>query len=93
MTLAELLTSAAAQPRTHGAEPDGHPARGRFGINSLINRMTGHGEEASAPAARRAPSFSAQPPQTHVPAREPEGGVDPDQERIEIPAFLRRQAN
>ena len=27
-----------------------HRAR-RFGINNLINRMTGHGEEASSPVA------------------------------------------
>jgi cell division protein FtsZ len=78
----------------HGTEHDAHqPARGRFGINSLINRMTGHGEDASAPVVRRTPNFSAQPPQTHVPARDAEGGVDPEQDRIEIPAFLRRQAN
>jgi cell division protein FtsZ len=69
------------------------PSRTRFGINNLINRMTGHGEEASSPVARRTPSFSGAPPQSHIPARDDDGSVDPDQERIEIPAFLRRQAN
>jgi cell division protein FtsZ len=75
----------------HEAE---QPARPRFGINTLINRMTGHGEEGPAPAApRRTPTFSGTPPQSHIPARDDETAVDPDQERIEIPAFLRRQAN
>jgi cell division protein FtsZ len=56
--------------------------------------MTGHGEDnAAAPAPRRTPSFSGTPPQSHIPARDEETAVDPDQERIEIPAFLRRQAN
>jgi len=43
--------------------------------------------------ARRTPSFSGVPPQSHIPARDDDGAVDPDQDRIEIPAFLRRQAN
>ncbi|MGH1354262.1 MAG: cell division protein FtsZ [Thalassovita sp.] len=56
--------------------------RSRFGINSLINRMTGHGHEQTA--MRQQPE---------VKAPESEQAADPDQERIEIPAFLRRQAN
>ena len=58
---------------------------GRFGINSLINRMTGH---AAEPAVREEPGRIS-----------PRAGLgesqtqDPDQERIDIPAFLRRQAN
>jgi cell division protein FtsZ len=65
--------------------------KGRFGINSLINRMTGHGEgEAQARPARQQP-----PVQTRASAAapQPQESNDPDQERIEIPAFLRRQAN
>ncbi len=62
--------------------------KSRFGINSLIGRMTGHGSETQPaqgqPAPRQQPSVSA--PQ-------PEAETDPEQERIEIPAFLRRQAN
>ena len=63
--------------------------QGRFGgINSLINRMTGHGAEA--PVQRRQPSVTGgQRPGAAAPSHEP----DADQERIEIPAFLRRQAN
>jgi cell division protein FtsZ len=65
--------------------------KGRFGINSLINRMTGHAEgEAQARPARQQP-----PVQTRASAvaPQPQESNDPDQERIEIPAFLRRQAN
>ncbi len=64
----------------------------RFGINSLIGRMTG--AASSEPAARR---VSTQPPlqrsagQTRLSVEEAE--PNPDHERIEIPAFLRRQAN
>ncbi|MBR2573778.1 MAG: cell division protein FtsZ [Loktanella sp.] len=58
----------------------------RFGINSLINRMTG----AQADAAP-APQPSRTQPQ--VTALRPEQEAEDDQDRIEIPAFLRRQAN
>jgi cell division protein FtsZ len=57
----------------------------RFGINSLINRMTGHAPEE----VRR-----DEPQRIH--SRAASNGseeADPDQERIDIPAFLRRQAN
>ena len=63
--------------------PRAEEAKTRFGINSLINRMTGHAPE-TAPASRQ------QPP---VAAYRDAADVDPDQEKIEIPAFLRRQAN
>ena len=65
--------------------------RPRFGINSLINRMTGHGQDGTpAPAARQQPQVQT----GHAaPASQPVADVDPEQERIEIPAFLRRQAN
>jgi cell division protein FtsZ len=60
-------------------------AKPRFGIGSLINRMAGHAE-AAAPAA--APGARMQPPVTAY-----DDDPDSDQDRIEIPAFLRRQAN
>jgi len=53
--------------------------------------MTGHAEgEAQARPARQQP-----PVQTRASAAapQPQESNDPDQERIEIPAFLRRQAN
>ena len=70
---------AAAPAPKPAAEP-----RPRFGIGSLINRMAGGGAE-QAPAPQR-----HQPPVTSY---DDEQELSPDQERIEIPAFLRRQAN
>ncbi len=78
------------QPReaAQAPRPQAGGERPRFGINSLINRMTGHGHEAGPDRAQAA--LRQQPPVT---AYEEEHEVDPEQERIEIPAFLRRQAN
>ena len=59
-----------------------------FGINSLINRMTGQPTEAAQPAPRQQPQVQA----SEAPSA-PSAATNPDQERIEIPAFLRRQAN
>ena len=59
----------------------------RFGIGSLIGRMAGHAPDA-APAERPAPRQ-----QPHVSSYDEEPELSADQERIEIPAFLRRQAN
>ena len=66
--------------------------RSRFGINSLINRMTGQPGEPTEKAGmtRRHPTSQQAEPEFEP---EPEQGVDPEQDRIEIPAFLRRQAN
>ncbi len=61
----------------------------RFGINSLINRMTGN--PAESPAERTMPAMRQSPQAAQ--AYDDEPAHDPDQERIEIPAFLRRQAN
>ena len=62
-------------------------AKPRFGIGSLINRMAGGHAEAErvAPAPGR-----VQPPVT---AYDDDHDMGSDQDRIEIPAFLRRQAN
>ena len=78
--------SAAPQPAPRPAQPAGD--KPRFGINTLLNRMTGHAAEQqqrTTPPLRQKPA-----PQS---AYEDDAEVDPDQERIEIPAFLRRQAN
>jgi cell division protein FtsZ len=69
------------------AAAGGGAAKPRFGIGSLINRMAGH-LEAGAPVP--APVTRAQPPVT---AYDDDHDPDSDQDRIEIPAFLRRQAN
>ena len=77
-----------SEARTMHAEGVDHGERPRFGINSLINRMTGQGDNSA--------SVRQQPPLQHraaAPAEVPQDRSDPDQERIEIPAFLRRQAN
>ncbi len=63
--------------------------RARFGINNLLSRMAGHAAEPQQPP-REAPPLRQQP-QMRAVAEEPE--LDPEQEKIEIPAFLRRQAN
>ncbi|WP_171096846.1 cell division protein FtsZ [Ruegeria sp. HKCCD7255] len=62
--------------------------RPRFGFNRLIDRMTGHAGDTPAQAPRHQPSLR-QADATAPVAEE----ADPDQDRIEIPAFLRRQAN
>jgi cell division protein FtsZ len=75
--------------KTSSAEPEEKPLFS--GINSLINRMTGSGEAVTAGIpSRQQPSVQRQ---ATTPAVKPTEAVDPDQERIEIPAFLRRQAN
>ncbi len=80
----------AAVRRAPGQDPSA-AAEGdkpRFGINSLINRMTGAGAEAAQQPSRQQPQVT-----TMREAQEPVAEPDPEQERIEIPAFLRRQAN
>ncbi|MCH2096139.1 MAG: cell division protein FtsZ [Rhodobacteraceae bacterium] len=88
-TLARLQ-AAAQKARAGDAAPrpavvENEAEKPRFGINSLINRMTGHGHESPA-QQRRQPQSPAAAPHSDM-------DQDPDQERIEIPAFLRRQAN
>ena len=81
-----------AQDAPRATATEAEPAdseRPRFGINSLINRMTGQERAQEAPARR-----TAQPPvQSSAAVPEPQPEEDADQEKIEIPAFLRRQAN
>ena len=73
---------AAVVPTTQSA---GKP---RFGINSLINRMTGH--QSEIPSDRTVNPDQEKPP---VNAADEQAESDTEHERIEIPAFLRRQAN
>ena len=82
---------AMAQPQAQRAAAPAQKApesRPRFGIGGLISRMAGGGH--SEPAAERAPAGRAQPPVTAYDDEQEHSG---DQDRIEIPAFLRRQAN
>ena len=61
------------------------PAERRFGIGNLINRMAGGPVLADPAQAKR-----NQPPVTSY---EEDADQAADQDKIEIPAFLRRQAN
>ena len=71
----------AAAPTLEGEKPS------RFAINNLINRMTGHAKDEK-PAPRVQPSLHTG--SMHAPAHD----IDrEEQERVDIPAFLRRQAN
>jgi cell division protein FtsZ len=81
-----------AQPQQRQQPSATDQGEKRFGINSLINRMTGHGSEAEA---QPRPTRQQPPVQTRASsaAPQPRDAQDEDQERIEIPAFLRRQAN
>jgi cell division protein FtsZ len=81
-------TGVARTPEQVEEEP-AESERPRFGIGSLINRMSGGSESApkAQPAVRSQPAMSAP-----APAAE-EGERSQEQEKIEIPAFLRRQAN
>ncbi|WP_120501859.1 cell division protein FtsZ [Roseovarius sp. EL26] len=80
--------NAEPQQRTEVRQSEEPAERPRFGINSLINRMTGQGAEAEQASVRQ---MRQQPPvQSAQPQRESQDDTD---EQIEIPAFLRRQAN
>ncbi|KIN73074.1 cell division protein FtsZ [Sulfitobacter guttiformis] len=92
----ERPAAAAPAPKPQAAAPTVQGERPRFGINSLINRMTGSEAEAQPRAAAPSQPARQQPPvqrQQAAAAPQPRQEADPEQERIEIPAFLRRQAN
>ncbi|MDX5403402.1 MAG: cell division protein FtsZ [Rhodobacterales bacterium] len=98
--LHHAVNKAAPQTQRPAAQPQPEPEqRTRFGINSLINRMTGHAaepqERAPAQPQRQQPPVRGQAPHGYAQQARanPAEAPDPDQERIEIPAFLRRQAN
>ncbi|WP_339112117.1 cell division protein FtsZ [Thioclava sp. GXIMD2076] len=110
--LARLQAAVNRQPG-QGAAPQGRPnmaaerapqpqaEKPRFGINSLINRMTGHGHEApqqqpaQQPVRQQQPRAAAPAPQQqpHARTEDYDDEQSNEQDRIEIPAFLRRQAN
>ena len=82
-------TPASETPQFIEEEP-AESERPKFGIGSLINRMSGGEAAREASAPRRQPqvqaSKSAETQETQDPA-------SADADRIEVPAFLRRQAN
>jgi cell division protein FtsZ len=80
--MARLRAAVNKVPAASAPVPGGAPLQGDrrgFGINSLIGRMTGH-EGRPLQASRQGEPVA--------PDEAPE-----EDERIEIPAFLRRQAN
>ena len=81
-------TGVARTPEQVEEEP-AESERPRFGIGSLINRMSGGSESTpkAQPLVRSQPAMSAPTPTAE------EGERSQEQEKIEIPAFLRRQAN
>ncbi|WP_418594320.1 cell division protein FtsZ [Ponticoccus sp. (in: a-proteobacteria)] len=93
----DRLKAAAARQREEQAAarpaPQQHAEdKPRFSVNSLIGRMTGQSEGygGQAPQARRQqPTMQSRP----SPAPVQQHDTDAEDDRIEIPAFLRRQAN
>jgi cell division protein FtsZ len=95
--LARLQRAVQNIPKAEAARPAGYaqPAaqglerQARLTINSLIHRMTGQARAEADPAPR--PRLDRPAPRA---VRTPEPDFDEaDRDRVEIPAFLRRQAN
>jgi cell division protein FtsZ len=74
-------------------EESSETERPRFGIGSLINRMSGQDSDKKSTAVRKQPIAPPPSPSMRQSEQEEDGVADPEQERIEVPAFLRRQAN
>ncbi|NNE52685.1 MAG: cell division protein FtsZ [Sulfitobacter sp.] len=81
------------EPKSDARAPLPQTEKPRFGINSLINRMTGHGEGEAQPQRPARQQPPVQQTRSAAAAPQPQQEQDADEERIEIPAFLRRQAN
>jgi cell division protein FtsZ len=82
-----------AQPMVRPvAQPAREPERGgRLTINSLIHKMTGQvGREQAAPLRPKAPEPELEPRSAQTAETSYE---ESERERVDIPAFLRRQAN
>ena len=86
------LSAARPAPAPAQAPRPAAPEKSRFGLNTLINRMTGHSDDS---APERAPERQAYTGRGAAPAQAYDDEQEPtnDQDRIDIPAFLRRQAN
>ena len=87
-------TAGAGTNRAAAPDPERTPApppveRGRRSLNNLLGRMTG---QSSEPDPRFAPT-PRRPVAPRVEAESDRREEDPEADRIEVPAFLRRQAN
>lgn len=89
-TMARLHAAATKAPSRQAPAPAEKP-RGGFGLNSLISKMTGHSDERHDSNRARAEQPSLMVQEEEQVYEEP--AMTEEQERIEIPAFLRRQAN
>jgi len=83
-------TPASTQTQSQVEEEPAASERPRFGIGSLINRMSGAESDRSSVAT--APAAASETPVSRAPTAEA-AEAPLEQERIEVPAFLRRQAN
>ncbi len=86
--MARLRAAAGPAPVEQEVQDNEPDDRGRFGINSLIGRMTGKTENGAG--GRMAPPSLERPAPQSFHDDPEEMSAD---ERVEIPAFLRRQAN
>ncbi len=87
-TTLRLRAAVAAEPEVVKVpEPIEDEKHGRFAINSLITRMTGGHQKEERPVQRAQPTLHA------APAEAMPDPYQEEQERVDIPAFLRRQAN
>ena len=89
--LQAAVNKAPVQPQQRRPADPVADDRQRFGINSLINRMTGQGGPEAPRPHRQQPQVQSQPTQQSSPRAQER--MQEDDEQIEIPAFLRRQAN
>ena len=72
---------------SHAVEERSETERPKFGISSLISRMSRSETVGSrSEASRKEPNFNSD-------VTDESEFDDPGQEKIEVPAFLRRQAN
>jgi cell division protein FtsZ len=98
--LARLARAVHSVPKAEPAAPAGYPQAerrdgerpGRLTINSLIHRMTGQVRGEAEPARPRPAETIPAAPRPSARRVEPDF-EDADRERVDIPAFLRRQAN
>jgi cell division protein FtsZ len=78
------------------AQPEPQREKRRFGLNALIDRMAGQAsDQPSKPVARPRTAAPDPAPITRQRPLHSQFDADPEanEDRIEIPAFLRRQAN
>jgi len=82
-----------APERAERAPEPAEAPKSRFGLNGLLGRMTG-GQSTPEPTLKDAlQAQHIRRPQANEPPMHAEQPRDEEQDRIEIPAFLRRQAN